>query len=169
MKKYNLSYNESNLVTIQDKLNYLIVHESSDIKTNIADKIKLHEYSIAKLGKDICVQILKIYHSVEEISFEELPNKFALKCNHGSAMNIICNNKSNLNITKAKLNLNTWYNTNFGLQMSEFQYINIKREIFTEKYLKDDIEDYKVYCFHGIPKFVRSQKKNDKGIGKINN
>ena len=169
MKKYNLSYNDSNLVSIQDKINYLIIHESPDIKSKIADKIRLHNYSIAKLGKDICVPILKIYNNVNEINLEELPNKFVLKCNHGSGYNILCNNKSNFNLTKAKIQLNDWININFGLKMSEFQYINIKREIFAETYLKDYIEDYKIYCFHGIPKFVRVQKVIETGGGKINN
>jgi len=85
--------NESNLVTIQNKLNYLIVHESPDYKTKIVDKILLHNYSIKKLGKDICVPIIKIYNDSNEIKEEDLPNKFVLKCNHGSGMNIICNNK----------------------------------------------------------------------------
>ena len=84
--------NESNLVTIQNKLNYLIVHESPDYKSKLADKILLHDYSIKKLGKDICVPIIKIYNNTDEIKKEDLPDKFVLKCNHGSAMNIICEN-----------------------------------------------------------------------------
>ena len=83
-------------------------------------------------------------------------------------MNILCKNKNNFNLTQAKILLNEWVNINFGTKMSEFQYINIKRKIFAEIYLKDNIEDYKIYCFHGIPKFVRVQKNNDKAIGKIN-
>ena len=42
---------------------------------------------------------------------------------------------------------------------NEFQYINIKRKIFAEEFLKENIEDYKIYCFHGIPKFIRVQQK----------
>ena len=41
----NQTYNESNLLTIQDKLNYLLIHESPEYKSNIVDKIKLSEYS----------------------------------------------------------------------------------------------------------------------------
>ena len=84
--------NESHLETIQEKLKYVLVHESPDYKTNIVDKILLHEYSIKKLGKDICVPIIKIYNNTKEINLDELPDKFVLKCNHGSAMNIIYNN-----------------------------------------------------------------------------
>ena len=159
----------SQLITIQEKINYLLIHESPDYKSKIVDKIGLHEYSKKILGKDICVPIIKIYENVNDINLSELPNKFVIKCNHGSGMNIICNDKSTFNITYSKFLLNKWINTNYGYKKSEFQYINVKRKIFAEKFLIDDIEDYKVYCFHGEPKFIRVQKKNKKGQGKINN
>ena len=106
----NRKVNESNLFTIQDKLNYLMIHESPDYKSKIADKILLHNYSIEKLGKDICVPIIKIYNDSKEINLDDLPDKFVLKCNHGSAMNILCKNKSNFDIEKAKIQLNEWKN-----------------------------------------------------------
>ena len=161
--------NEFNLVTIQNKLNYLIVHESPDYKTKLVDKILLHDYSIKKLGKDICVPIIKIYNDAKEIKKKDLPNKFVLKCNHGSGMNIICENKKSFDFEKAKYQLNEWKSINYGLKNNEFQYLNINRKIFAEKFIKENIEDYKIYCFHGIPKFIRVQK-HFPGIGeKVNN
>ena len=161
--------NETNIVTIQDKLNYLLVHESPDYKSKIVDKILLHNYSLKKLGIDICVPIIKIYNNSEEIKLEDLPDKFVLKCNHGSGMNILCNNKSNFNLERAKKNLDHWKSINYGLNYHEFQYINVNRKIFSEIYLKDNIEDYKIYCFHGVPKFIRVQKKLNGIQGKVNN
>ena len=168
MRDFNMTYYESNLVTIQDKLNYLIIHESPDYKSNLVDKIRLHDYSIKILGKDICVPILKIYNHYSEINLDELPNQFVLKCNHGSGMNIICNNKDHFNISEAKYLLNEWMSVNFGTLGYEFQYLNVKRKIFAEIFLKDNIEDYKVYCFHGKPKFIRVQKTIE-GNNKVNN
>ena len=136
--------NESNLFTIQRKLNYLMIHESPDYKSKIADKILLHDYSIKKLGKDICVPIIKIYNDSRDIIIDQLPEKFVLKCNHGSGMNILCNNKSNFDINKAKKQLNHWKTINYGLKYSEFQYINIEPKIFAEKFLKENIENYKI-------------------------
>ena len=156
------------LKTIQQKLNYLIIHESPDYKSKIVDKIRLHEYSMKILGKDICVPIIKIYDDINDINLSELPNKFILKCNHGSAMNIICHDKSKFNLNQSKVLLKEWINTDYGFKNSEFQYINVKRKVFAEVLLKDEIEDYKIYCFHGEPKFIRVQKKI-KGHEKINN
>lgn len=168
MKKVGMKYNENNLVSINDKLNYLIIHESPDYKSMIADKIRVHEYSKKKLGKDICVPIIKIYKDINEIKLNELPNKFVLKCNHGSGMNIFCSNKKKFDIKKAKISLSNWIKIDYGFSNNEFQYINIKRMIFAEKYLGENIEDYKVYCFNGNPKFIRVQKKLD-NYSKVNN
>ncbi len=169
MKKKGKKYNDSNIITIQDKLNWLIIHEFPEYKTNIVDKILLHEYSKKILGKDICVPILKIYNNTEEIDLNELPDKFVLKYNHGCEMNILCKNKSNFNLANAKYLLNKWKNINYGLIGFEFQYLNVKKKFYAEKYLCDDIKDYKIYCFNGEPKFIRVQKKLPNKLGKINN
>ena len=168
MKKKYMYYNDSNLTTIQDKINYLTIHESPDYKSKIVDKIKLHEYSKRILGKDICVPILNIYKDANDINLNELPDKFVLKCNHGSEMNIICKDKSRFNLNNAKYSLNKWKKRDYGFETGEFQYINVERKIFAEQFLKDNIEDYKIYCFHGEPKYIRVQKKIN-SYEKVNN
>jgi len=161
LKKMNISYQESKLITFQQKLNYLIIHESSFYKSQMADKILIHEYSKRILGKDICVPIIKTYDKAEEINLNELPNKFVLKCNHGSKMNILCKNKTAFNITKARIRLNRWMKIDYGMIHAEFQYSYIRRKIFLAPYLGDNIIDYEFFCFNGQPKFVRVQKKLD--------
>lgn len=137
---------------------YLLVYDFPENKSRYVDKILLREYSKEILGKDICVPILKIYNNTDEIDINELPQKFILKCNHGSAMNIVCKNKSLFNLNHAKQILKNWMNINYGLLGFEYQYLNVKRKIFAEKYLTDDIIDYKINCFNGEPKFIRVKK-----------
>ena len=90
-------YNESHLITFEDKLNWLVIHDTNILKGKWADKILLHKYSKRKLGKDICNKILKIYHSEKDINLNELPNQFVLKTNHGSGYNIIVEDKKEFN------------------------------------------------------------------------
>ena len=158
LEKHNVNYNESNLTTFQDKLNWLVIHESPQYKSSLVDKIKIHDYSKKILGKDICVPILKIYNDVNEVNFNDLPNKFVLKLNHGSGFNIICENKTELNIPKTLEKLNYYKNKNYGLSSAEFQYIYVKRKIFAEKYLSKNIIDYKIFCFNGEPQFIQVRK-----------
>lgn len=168
MKTIGKTYNESNLVTIQDKLNYLLVHESPENKSKIVDKILLRNYSKEILGKDICVPILKIYNNIDEINLEELPYKFVLKSNHGCGMNIFCNNKSQFNLSEAKDKLRDFLKINYGLIKFEYQYYKVKKKVFAEKFLTDDIIDYKINCFNGEPKFIRVKKHiNGKNVNNI--
>ena len=167
MKRKGIIYNETNSITFQDKLNYLLIYESPEDKTNIVDKILLRNYSKNILGKDICTQILKIYNNVDEINLDKLPEKFVLKCNHGSGMNIFCDNKSKFNLSQAKYKLRHWLNINYGLLNFEYQYLNVKRKVFAEQYLENDIINYKFSCFNGEPKFIRV-KRNIKGINYYN-
>ena len=44
----NKTYNESNLVTFEDKLNWLAIHDSNILKGKCSDKILLHYYSKKK-------------------------------------------------------------------------------------------------------------------------
>jgi len=66
ISKIKINYNESNLVTVSDKINWLIIHDTNELKGKCADKILLHEYSKQKLGKDICNKILKVYNNADE-------------------------------------------------------------------------------------------------------
>ena len=154
LKKYHIYYNESNLITLQDKLNWLIIHDSNELKSKCADKILLHEYSKEKLGKDICNKILKIYNNTKEIKLNELPEKFVLKANHGSGFNIIVNNKSSFDYINAVKSLNNWLKIDYGKIFMEFHYSLINRKIFAEEFIGDDLKNYKFMCYHGKPKYV---------------
>jgi len=147
-------YDENNLVTFQDKINWLIIHDSTPLKARCSDKILVHDYSKEKLGKDICNKILKIYNNVNEIDFDELPNQFAIKANHGNSYNIIVNNKTNLNITHAKMLLNRWVHMDYGDYRKEFHYSFITPKIFVEEYIGDNLKNYKLLCYGGEPRFI---------------
>ena len=162
--KHKIIYNESNLLTFQDKLTYLAIHESPQYKSIIVDKIGLRDYSKKILGKDICVPILKIYNNIENINFNDLPKKFVMKYNHGSGMNIICDDKTKLDIEEAKKKLSKWKKINYGLLTTEFQYMYVKKRILVEKFLKKKIIDYKIYCFNGKPEFILTKKKYNNTI-----
>ncbi len=145
-----------NPTTIQEKIAYLMIHNCSTKKTDCADKIKVHNYSIEKLGKDICVPLIKTYDKPEDINWNELPDKFMIKCNHGSRMNIYIKDKNNINISDINKTLTEWLNKNIGIY-GEVQYINIQPKIMIEQLLedssqKDSLIDYKFWCMNGVPK-----------------
>ena len=122
LKRNKKNYNKLNIITFEDKLNWLAINDVNELKVNCSDKILLHEYSIKKLGKDICNKILKKYDNPEQINFKELPEKFMIKTNHGSGFNILVNNKTNININKIKKKLSEWMKIDYGKLGTEFHY-----------------------------------------------
>ena len=150
----NRTYNESNLITFEDKLNWLVIHDTNKLKGICSDKILLHYYSKKIIGKDICNKILKIYNSEKEINIRELPNQFVLKTNHGSGYNIIVDNITEFNLTEAKILLMNWLNIDYGQMGAEFHYSFINKRILVEEYLGKTLKNYKFLCYDGKPKYV---------------
>ena len=158
-KAQGVNIDLDNPKTIQDKLAWLNIYDEDRLKTRCADKIKLHEYCKEVLGEDICVPIIKIYNSANDVNFDELPNKFVLKCNHGSGMNVIVSNKKRFDEKNAKRQLSYWMNDNFAFRNGfEAHYNDIERKVFAEEYMEvggKSPYDYKVLCFNGEPKFIQ--------------
>lgn len=145
--------------TIQDKLNWLNIYDVNPLKWKCADKILLRDYCKEVLGEDLCIPILKVYKSVSEINWDELPSSFVIKCNHGSGMNIIVKDKKNFDRKSAVEKLDKWVHEDFSIRNGfESHYHWIEPRIFVEKLMSDDKQklslfDYKFWCFNGEPKF----------------
>lgn len=133
-------------------------YPNNELVIKCTDKYEVRKY-IEELGySNILNELYGVYSNPEEIDFNKLPNKFALKCTHGCAYNIICSNKKNLNIIVAKEKLNKFMRERYGLATTELHYLKIKPRIICEKYLCDKNGkmpiDYKVYCFNGKAKCI---------------
>ena len=156
-KRRGLNINLENPQTIQDKLTWLNIYDTDNMKCFCADKIKVHEYCKEKLGKDICIPIIKVYNNPQEINFDELPDKFVAKCNHGSGMNIIVKDKNKEDKNEIINKLNTWLGRDFTFQNGfEAHYHDIERKCFVETFMDDGnttLYDYKFWCFNGEPRF----------------
>ena len=161
--------NIKNPKKLSEKIQWLKIHDVSLLTSYCADKIKLRDYCKEKLGIDICIPILAIYDKPEQIEWDKLPNKFVIKCNHGSGYNIVVNNKDKLNKNDVNKTLNKWINEKYGLLTFELHYNLIKPKIFIEEF-KDfngkTLADYKIWCFNGEPKFFTINY--DFGHGNIN-
>lgn len=143
-------FNIENPKTWCEKIQWLQIHDDINLRSSCADKIKIHEYSIKKLNKDICVPILKIYKSPNKLIFKELPDKFVLKCNHGWNMNIVIDDKTLISQTFCKRKLREWLNVSFGENTIEPHYLKINRQCFAEQHIGKPL-DYKFWCFNGKP------------------
>lgn len=162
--------NLENPTTFADKLQWLKLFYYDESFGHFADKFTSREVVKERVGDSILVDLIASYDNVEEIDFEKLPQKFALKCSHGSGFNIIVKDKSKLDFEKEKSKLRKFMATNYYHKFREKLYKNLKPVIIVEELLDqgDDSQliDYKFQCFDGVPANVLIKADED-GVGKM--
>ncbi|MFR2300305.1 MAG: ATP-grasp fold amidoligase family protein [Clostridium paraputrificum] len=122
-----------------------------------SDKLRVREYLDKKGLLEYQVPLLGDWESTDQIEWDKLPQRFVIKCNHGCAYNIICKDKSEIDLSKVERKLTRWLNESFGKFNAEIHYDKIKPCILCEEYLDNDglpLVDYKIHCFNGVPKFI---------------
>ena len=171
----------NNPKTLADKLVTLKIKQyNKDPKVKIcADKYQVRSYVEEKGLDSILNGLLAVYDSVDDIDWDSLPQQFALKWNFGCGHNIICSDKSKLDIPTAIKKLKKWeksYKDNY-LSYAELQYKDVPRKIIVEEFLKpssgDLPPDYKFYCFDGEPLAIlyieeRTKKHHPAGFFDLN-
>lgn len=144
--------------TFNEKIQWMKLYDSTPEKTRLADKYLVRDWVKEKIGEEYLIPLLGVWDKFDDINFDELPEKFVLKCNHGSAYNIIVTNKYELDFEKTRKKINDWMNENFAFKYGfELHYKDISRKIIAEQYIEtpdNDLKDYKFLCFSGEPKYI---------------
>lgn len=140
--------------TFNEKLQWLKIYDHRPEYTDLVDKLKAKDIVGKIIGKEHIVPVYGEWERADDIPFNDLPGQFVLKCNHDQGSVILVSDKNKLNLGDAVHILNKNLNRNLFYGTREYPYKNIKPMVFAEKYLQDDIVDYKFYCFQGEPKFL---------------
>lgn len=163
--------NIDNPQSFNEKIQWLKLYYRDPLLTKCTDKLLVRDYIKEKIEKRFLVPLIGVYDDVDQIDFEKFPNKFVLKTNNASGRNIICKDKNKLNIKEARFLLNNWLkpeNSHYFYSY-EWAYKDIRPKIICEKYIEQEngeLIDYKIYCFHGKPKFIRTFRNRYKQIKK---
>ncbi|WP_311749502.1 ATP-grasp fold amidoligase family protein [Proteus terrae] len=159
-RRFGKKLNLKNPTTFNEKLQWLKLntYKNNPLVTQCADKYKARDY-IKKLHcEDILNDIYYAWDSPSEIDWDNLPNKFVLKCNHGAGYNIVCRNKKKLNKDETLAILTQWMKEDYWKNSVELCYKDIPKKIICEKFIETKNKalplDYKVFCFHGKAEFV---------------
>ena len=108
--------------------------------------------------------MLAVYDEHQSVRWNELPNEFVLKMNVGSGMNLIVNNKNNLDFAKTEELNHNWLKCDFWTKRAEMQYKNVKPYVLIEKSIcVNGVRpiDYKFYCMNGKADSVMVCKERD--------
>jgi hypothetical protein len=136
-------------------LNWLKFNTKFQAAEIMADKFRAKELIKEKIGKEILIPTLGVYNRPEDIDYEVLPQKFILKATHGSGWNIICRDKSQLQPATIKRKFKRWLSMNPYYLSREWQYKDIVPKILCEVFVGDNLNDYKLFCFHGKVKYIQ--------------
>lgn len=149
------SYNE--------KITWKKIYDRNPLLTITADKYMVRYYIRDILGieaaEEILIPLYYVTGNPADIPFENLPDTYVVKPNHGSKMHIIIRDKKKANSSEIRKICEEWLKFDFGLYQYEWAYRNIKRKIIVEKLLQEKNgclpKDFKLYCFHGKCKMIR--------------
>ncbi len=159
----------TNPVTLNEKLQWLKLkrYGKDPLVIQCADKYRVREY-VEKAGFGHTLNpLLGVWEKASDIPWESLPEAFVLKCNHGCGYNLLCPDKSRLDIPTARKTLEGWMNTEFWENLAEIHYRSIPKRIIAEAYLGDALLDYKIYCFQGKAQFLLVCAQRDAGKPKF--
>ncbi|MBD7909417.1 glycosyl transferase [Sporosarcina sp. Sa3CUA8] len=153
--KFKKVLNLKNPSTFNEKIQWLKLRNFpyNQLVIDCTDKYEVRDYVENHGGKKYLNKLIGVWDSWEDVNWEELPNKFALKCTHGCGYNIIANDKSILNKQEVEKNIKKWMSEDFSLFNAEQHYTSIKPRIICEEHLGEDIIDYKFFCYNGKPLF----------------
>ena len=149
----------NNPKTFNEKIQWLKLYDTTPLKTKLADKYLVREWVADKIGEKYLVPLLGVWDKFDDIDFSTLPNKFVLKCNHGSGMNIIVKDKDSFDVKAAKHIMDDWMSSEFCyINGFELQYRDVPHKIIAEKFIEqmdEDLLDYKIHVFAGEPRIIQ--------------
>ncbi|MDY4640809.1 MAG: ATP-grasp fold amidoligase family protein, partial [Erysipelotrichaceae bacterium] len=80
--------------TYNEKLQWLKLNDHNELYHTLADKYEVKKYVEKLIGSEYVIKTLGVYDSFDEIDFDNLPDRFVLKCTHDSGGLVICKDKS---------------------------------------------------------------------------
>lgn len=140
--------------TFNEKLQWLKLYNRNPEYTTMVDKYAVKKYISEKIGAEYIIPTLGVWNSFDEIDFDALPDQFVLKCTHDSGGLVVCRDKSCLNMDAARKKIETSLSNNFYYMGREWPYKDVPHRIIAEQYMADDLRDYKLFCFDGVPRMT---------------
>lgn len=122
--------------TFDEKVWYLKLHERDPLQTKCTDKYEVREY-VEECGLGhILNEVYGIYDSFKAVPFDQLPDRFFMKCTHTSGANAIFDRNKPFDYKYQKNEFDFWMKRNYFWGSREWNYKDIKPRIICEKYWK---------------------------------
>lgn len=157
--KQGYRLNLENPKTYNEKLQWIKLNDHNPLMPKCCDKYVVRKF-VAEQG---CTEILNhlIWQGFdpEDIPFNELPEKYVIKVTHGSTFNIIQDGSKKIREKEVVEKCNQWLQAKFLRCYGEWFYGIERPRVIVEDFIEsqddEQLRDYKVFCFNGIPRMIR--------------
>lgn len=151
--------------TFNEKLNWLKIYGRNDLYTELADKYEVKKHVAEIIGKEYVVENYGVYDRWEDINFEDLPDKYVIKCTHDSGGAYVCSKSTNSDLNQVRRYIEHALSIHNFKFCREWPYKNIPHRIIVDRYLNDGtgegLRDFKFWCFNGVPTFMYMTVKSN--------
>ncbi len=147
-----------------EKNNWRKLNDRRDIYTLMVDKYQIKEIITERVGSEYTFPLLGVWDTPDLIEWDTLPNRFVLKCNHAGGV-LVCRNKETFNRKEAVKYLRKQQKINYYMRSREWPYKNVEKRIIAEKYMGENLIDYKNYCFGGKVHYTLVWKNHSREDG----
>ena len=141
-----------------EKLQWLKLFDRKPEYIAMVDKYEAKRIVAQKIGQEYIIPTIGVWDNPEDIDIRDLPNQFVLKPTHDSGGLIVCRDKSQFNMDKARKMLRKSLKYNYYWHAREWPYKHVKPRIIAEPLMeelgKEDSIEYKTTCFNGKAVFV---------------
>ncbi len=162
-KVFHRKLNLDNPATWSEKLMWLKLacYNKSPLVRQCANKYYVRDY-VKDCGLErLLIPCIGLWKRVADVPWETLPQAFVLKSTMGCGNHVFCHDKSQMDVEAACATLRQAINDRYYLAYAEMQYAprrDMRPEIIGEALVETDdgcmLPDFKLFCFHGEPKYV---------------
>jgi hypothetical protein len=122
------------------------------LRVFVSDKENVKEYVREIIGDEYNVPTIAVLLSPAEVDAFDFPPRCAIKPTHASQA--VCLRRDGEPIDRERIK--SWFTLNYYYAGRERNYRSLRPKVIVEPLIFDtaDVEDYKIFCWHGVPKFV---------------
>jgi len=154
--------------SFNQKINWKKIHDRNPLLPIVADKYRVRDYLRNVLGVEeaekILIPLLYVTDNPETIPFDDLPDEYIIKANHGSGTNIIVERDKPIDRRQIIAQCKGWLNQSYGQVKHEWAYQNFDRKILIEQLLRDENggipRDYKFHMLNTECRMVQVNQGN---------
>lgn len=149
--------NLKNPKSFSEKINHIKLYKINELREKIVDRIWIRDYVLQKAPECKLIQNLWVGTNFTKNDWDNLPQEFVIKGNHGSGMVKVVDKKRNsfleiLDLTKV------WMKTDYSEQGREWFYNKVENSIIVEEKLTFNGNvppDFKFFCLNNKVEMVQ--------------